>query len=85
MAAISALNAIPRMAISTVVKVLNPLVALAEGPAKITIASAEVLAEALKGVGLAKAGRIIEYREAHGSFEYVDELSSVQSIGQATV
>ena len=44
MAAISALNAIPRMAIRTVVKVLNPLVALAEGPAKITIATAEVLA-----------------------------------------
>ena len=85
MTVISALIAIPRMAISAVVTVLNPLIALAEGPVKINSASAEVLAEALKGVGLAKACRIIEYREAHGSFEYVDELSSVQSIGQATV
>ena len=51
----------------------------------INLASAEVLAEALDGVGLAKAYRIIEYREAHGPFEHVDELAAVQGIGEATV
>ena len=44
-----------------------------------------MLAESLQGVGIAKAHRIIEYREAHGPFEHVDELAAVQGIGLATV
>ena len=52
---------------------------------KIQIASAEVLAESLQGVGLAKAHRIVEYREAHGPFEHIDELAAVRGIGSATV
>ena len=64
---------------------LEPPIALAEQPVNINLASAEVLAEALDGVGLAKAYRIIEYREAHGPFEHVDELAAVQGIGEATV
>jgi competence protein ComEA len=49
------------------------------------LARAEVLAETLQGVGIAKAYRIIEYREAHGPFEHIDELAAVQGIGPATV
>lgn len=45
----------------------------------------EVLAEGLSGVGLAKAYRIVEHREAHGPFVTVDELLEVKGIGAAIV
>ena len=45
---------------------MGPLASWANEPVNINLASAEVLAEALQGVGLAIAHRIIEYREAHG-------------------
>jgi len=64
---------------------MGPLASWATEPVNINLASAEVLAEALQGVGLAKAHRIIEYREAHGPFEHADELAAVQGIGLATV
>ena len=64
---------------------LNPFNSWADEPININLASAEVLADTLDGVGLAKAYRIIEYREAHGPFEHVEELAAVQGIGMATV
>ncbi|MEK9543059.1 MAG: helix-hairpin-helix domain-containing protein, partial [Luminiphilus sp.] len=39
----------------------------------------------LVGVGLAKAYRIVEHREAYGPFESVEELVEVKGIGEATV
>jgi len=62
----------------------NPI-AWAGGPVNINLASAEAIAEALSGVGLVKANRIVGYREAYGPFEHVDELAAVRGIGQATV
>lgn len=62
-----------------------PVTSFAETPVNINLATAESLAEALEGVGLAKAYRIIEYREAYGPFEQIEELASVQGIGQATI
>ena len=62
-----------------------PMTSFAEAPVNINLATAESLAEALEGVGLAKATRIIEYREAYGPFEQIEELASVQGIGQATI
>ena len=85
MSAIRSLLAAPLIAISAVLLGLSSPIALAEQPVNINLAIAEVLAEALDGVGLAKAYRIIEYREAHGPFEHVDELAAVQGIGEATV
>ena len=63
---------------------MNPP-AWAGEPVNINHASAEAIAEALQGVGLAKANRIIEYREAHGPFVHIDELAAVQGIGEVTV
>ena len=63
---------------------VNPT-AWAGEPVNINLASAEAIAEALSGVGLAKANRIVEYREACGPFEHVDELAAVRGIGQAMV
>jgi competence protein ComEA len=64
---------------------LTSSVATAAEPVNINLASAEVLAEALQGVGEAKALRIIEYREAHGPFEHIEELAAVRGIGLDTV
>ena len=64
---------------------LSPFVSWASEPVNINLASAEVLAESLQDVGLAKAHRILEYREAHGPIEHIDELAAVHDIGSATV
>ncbi len=54
-------------------------------PVNINTASAEQLAEALNGVGQARAEAIIAYREENGPFSHVDELVNVRGIGLATV
>ena len=46
-------------------------------------ATAEQMADGLVGVGMAKAQRIVQYRETYGPFVAVDELTEVQGIGQA--
>lgn len=59
--------------------------AIAAETVDINTASAEELAEALNGVGEAKARAIVEYREANGPFTHIDELINVRGIGMATV
>ena len=59
--------------------------AWAAGPVNVNTASAEELADGLKGVGLSKAEAIVEYREANGSFLHIDELVNVKGIGIRTV
>jgi competence protein ComEA len=51
----------------------------------VNTATAEELAEALHGVGMAKARAIVEYRDENGSFEHIDELVNVRGIGLRTV
>lgn len=58
----------------------------AETPAiDVNTANAEQLADALYGVGPAKAEAIIAYRQANGDFEHIDELINVRGIGMGTV
>ena len=64
---------------------LCPLASWTSEPVNINLASVEVLAESLHGACLAKAHRIVEYWEAHGPFEHIDELAAVQGVGYATV
>jgi competence protein ComEA len=54
----------------------------AGGLVNINVAGAAEL-DALKGIGPVLAERIIEYREANGSFQSLDELSEVSGIGSA--
>ncbi len=61
-----------------------PLAALA-GPVNINTADAETISAELKGVGLAKAKAIVEYRKKHGPFRSADDLSRVKGIGERTV
>ena len=39
----------------------------------------------LKDIGAKKAAEIVAYREAHGEFKNVDELTNVKGIGKATL
>ena len=55
------------------------------GPVNVNTADAETISAELKGVGLAKAKAIVEYREKHGPFRSADDLSLVKGIGERTV
>jgi competence protein ComEA len=46
----------------------------------LSIATQEQL-EQLDGIGPGLAGRIVQYREAHGGFRSIDELQEVSGIG----
>lgn len=59
--------------------------AWAQQPVNINSASAEEIAEALKGVGASKAAAIVTYRDENGPFKHVDELVNVKGIGIRTV
>ncbi|RMD71121.1 MAG: ComEA family DNA-binding protein [Gammaproteobacteria bacterium] len=60
--------------------VFTPL-ALAQEAIDINTATAEQL-ETLPGIGPKKAQAIIDYREKHGPFQSVDDLTKVPGIGQ---
>lgn len=57
-----------------------PVLTLA-GPVNINTADAETLSQELKGIGLAKAQAIVQFREQHGAFELPEELLKVKGIG----
>jgi competence protein ComEA len=59
--------------------------AMAGAPVNINTADANALAQALDGVGLAKAQAIVAWREANGDFDSADQLTSVKGIGQSLV
>ncbi|MDD6396228.1 MAG: helix-hairpin-helix domain-containing protein [Firmicutes bacterium] len=59
--------------------------AAAQTTVNINTASAEELCEVLPGIGEVKAKSIIEYREAAGGFDSVDELLNVKGIGEKTL
>lgn len=63
---------------------LFSMAALAE-PVDINTASAEALAEAIKGIGPTKAQAIVSYREQNGPFASVYDLTKVKGIGEKTV
>lgn len=58
---------------------------VAADPVDINTADVSILAGAIDGVGEKKAATIIAYRDAHGPFNSVDELSRVKGIGAQTV
>ena len=48
----------------------------------INTADAQTLATALDGVGAARAQAIVQYRDAHGPFRSVNDLTQVKGIGE---
>lgn len=57
------------------------LPAFAATPVNINTADAQTIAKALDGIGMAKAKAIVAFREEHGPFKSVDELSQVKGVG----
>ena len=51
------------------------------GPVDINLADAATLAKNIKGVGLKKAKVIVAYREKHGMFKKVEDITKVKGIG----
>jgi competence protein ComEA len=61
-----------------------PLFAYSE-PVDVNTADAATISKSLKGIGMAKAEAIVEYRTKHGPFKNADELSLVKGIGERTI
>ena len=61
-----------------------PAVSIA-GPVNVNTADAETISAELKGVGMAKAKAIVEYREKHGPFKTLEDLTLVSGIGERTI
>lgn len=61
------------------------LPAFAATPVNINKADAETIAKSLDGIGPSKAGAIVAWRDEHGPFKTVDELSQVKGVGEATL
>ena len=58
---------------------------VAATPLDINTATAVQLAIVMSGVGQSKADAIIEFRDQHGPFTSLDELTQIKGIGTATV
>lgn len=48
-------------------------------------ADAETIADVLVGIGASRARAIVEYREEHGRFSSLEDLTQVTGVGEATV
>ena len=59
--------------------------ALAATPVNINTADAATLSHSLDGIGPSKAKAIVAYREEHGPFKTVADLSNVKGVGPATL
>lgn len=51
----------------------------------INFADVDTISAALEGIGPTKAKAIIDYRESHGVFQNIEELSNVPGIGESTL
>ncbi len=54
-------------------------------PVNVNQADAQTISNALKSIGLVKAQAIVDYREQHGAFKSLAELTNVKGIGIRTV
>ena len=62
-----------------------PCLGMAMDAVNINTADASTLAQAINGVGMARAEAIVAYREQNGAFHSVDDLTKVKGIGQKIV
>jgi len=73
---------------ATAITVKNPPLSSTEQTTKqinLNTASAGVLAKSFKGIGKKRAEAIVDYRQNHGHFKSVAELSAVHGLGKSFV
>ena len=51
----------------------------------INTADADTLSSELSGIGQSKAEAIVAYREQHGPYKQLEDLTNVKGIGMATI
>ena len=73
---------LPTALILMVLAISAPLLA---APVNINKATAEQLAENLRGIGLKKAQSIVQYRKQNGAFQNKSDLLNVKGIGEETL
>ncbi|WP_430388420.1 ComEA family DNA-binding protein [Dyella sp. 20L07] len=61
------------------------LPAWASTPVNVNKADAATISHSLDGIGPSKAAAIVAWREEHGPFKSVDDLSQVKGVGPATL
>ena len=71
--------------IKAILITLSLFINAAMAAVNVNSADAETIAKELKGIGMAKAQAIVEYRKANGQFETVEQLTEVKGIGLKTV
>ena len=78
------MRTIKQLAVLATALLAMPLLAIA-GPVNVNTADAETISAELKGVGMTKARAIVEYREKHGPFKTLEDLTLVSGIGERTL
>jgi competence protein ComEA len=63
----------------------EPKAAVSAMSVNINTADAELIADILSGIGLKKAQAIVAWREQHGKFTAVEQLSEIKGIGESTL
>jgi len=76
---------VPRLALLAALCMALAAPATLAGPVNINSADAATLARELKGVGLARAQAIVDYRTKNGPFRSADELALVKGIGPKAI
>lgn len=71
--------------ITLALALILPVLSFAATPVNVNQASAATIAKSLDGVGASKAQAIVTWRDAHGPFKTVDELSQVKGMGKSTL
>jgi competence protein ComEA len=51
----------------------------------VNVADAATIADVLVGIGMSRARAIVQYREEHGAFKSLEDLTQVIGVGEATV
>ena len=63
----------------------EPAPAVDDGRLNINQATAQQIAEAIKGIGIATARSIVKRREVKGPYQSLDELAEVSGVGKSTI
>lgn len=74
-----------RFLLAAALTMLLALPAMAATPVNVNKADATNIAKSLDGIGPSKARAIVAWREEHGPFKKLEDLTQIKGIGQSTL